>query len=270
MSTQRIIEYLKAQNIVATPSSTMHSFLDPLHELKLPKTEWSPYAKCSDHTIDLSAAERAVSMGLASMAAVEYLDLYDNISLLDMCAAPGMKSLYAVTTTPRIELYANDVSYDRVERMKRQFGKYKISASITLRDARHIHALYDPETFDRILVDVPCSGEGVALAGDEKMANAWSPAKVKRLQQLQIKILKSAWKLLKPGGRLVYSTCTLNKNENERVIKKALGVELQIREEPLNLIELPRLSHAQAWRIMPSRNSIGFFIAVLDKSEEID
>lgn len=124
--------------------------------------------------------------------------------------------------------------------------------------------------FDRILIDAPCSGEGVILGGNTKLLDAWSTAKVKRLQHLQIKILKSSWKLLRPGGRLVYATCTLNKNENERVIKKALGIDVKVAESELDTTKLNVLKHGQAWRILPSINSIGFFIAVLEKGAAVE
>lgn len=113
-------------------------------------------------------------------------------------------------------------------------------------------------------------GEGVILGGDDKLLKTWSTAKVKRLQQIQIRILKSAWSLLKPGGRLVYATCTLNKNENERVVKKALGVDLSVTTGELSLQTIPILRDQEAWRILPSDNSIGFFVSVLDKPNASD
>jgi 16S rRNA C967 or C1407 C5-methylase (RsmB/RsmF family) len=151
------------------------------------------------------------------------------------------------------------------------FFKHNVEpVNITKFDARFIDRAYEPEFFDRIIIDAPCSGEGVALGGDNKTLDAWSPAKVRRLQQLQIKIVKSAWKLLKPNGRLVYATCTLNRNENERVIKKSLGTSLEIQETSLDTSNLLTLDNGNALRILPSSSSIGFFVAVLDKLVPID
>lgn len=265
----RIIEYLLKQDIFVTPATPQRTFFDLSSEIPGEIVLWAPKACLSKELVDLSGTH-AVSMSLASMAAVQFLSLTDAVNLLDLCAAPGMKSLYAAKMHPHLQLHCNDVSYDRIERMKRLFDAHGVDAVITKSDARFIHTQYPVESFERILVDAPCSGEGVALGGDVKMAAAWSPAKVKRLQQLQIKIVKSAWQLLKPGGRLIYGTCTLNKNENERVIKKTLGITLDVRTEPLSLKTLPLLTHGQAWRILPSTYSIGFFIAVLDKNEQTE
>jgi 16S rRNA C967 or C1407 C5-methylase (RsmB/RsmF family) len=179
-----------------------------------------------------------------------------------------MKGLYLNSAFDCLEYCANDLSGDRLARLVRVFKKHRQDISaITKYDARFIDKAYDEGYFDRIIIDAPCSGEGVIMGGNDKLLATWSPAKVKRLQQLQIGILKSAWKLLAPGGRLVYATCTLNKNENERVIKKALGVSVEVREEPLDLETTPTLGNGQAWRIAPSKNSIGFFIAALDKTD---
>jgi 16S rRNA C967 or C1407 C5-methylase (RsmB/RsmF family) len=203
------------------------------------------------------------------MAAVHLLDAYSGLSVLDVCAAPGMKGLYLNSLYDCLEYRANDLSGDRLARLGRLFKKHgKEIDQITKYDARFIDRAYATESFDRILLDAPCSGEGVILGGNTKLLETWSPAKVKRLQQLQIGILKSAWKLLKPGGRLIYATCTLNKNENERAIKKALGATISVREGALSLSEAPQLRNKEAWRILPSENSIGFFVAALDKSVE--
>ncbi len=265
----QIRQYLYEQAIVVDACDVKHSFLDPKDEITGMVVGWNRRAKQTESTIDL-ANTSAVSMGIASMAAVQYLDCVGDERVLDTCAAPGMKSLCIAQSFPCIDLYSNDLSFDRIERMKRLFATHEVSSTVTKSDARFLDSLYETDSFDRILVDAPCSGEGVILAGDLKMLQTWSPAKVKRLQQLQIKILKTAWKLLKPRGRLVYATCTLNRNENERVIKKALGISVDVRETPLELDTLPQLKHAQAWRILTSSNSIGFFIATLDKSDEID
>lgn len=246
------------------------SFFDPKNELNGLSIEWLPFAKQTEHGQELGTTV-VESMSLASMVAVHLLDVYDGLKVLDVCAAPGMKGLYLTSQYSCLEYCVNDISGDRLSRLSRLFAKHKIKPSnITKYDGRFIDRAYEPESFDRIIVDAPCSGEGVILGGSTKLLEAWSPAKVKRLQQLQIGILKSSWKLLKPGGRLIYATCTLNKNENERVVKKALSITLDVRESPLGISTMPQLGSAQAWRILPSPNSIGFFIAALDKTNEAE
>jgi 16S rRNA C967 or C1407 C5-methylase (RsmB/RsmF family) len=212
-------------------------------------------------------------MGLASMAAVEQLAIPKDsgMSVLDVCAAPGMKSLYLMLSRPAIQLFANDQSEDRLKRMKGIFRAHNVRAEhITKMDGINLQRRYDGQQFDRILLDAPCSGEGIIFSGDKATLTNWSTAKVKRLQQLQIKLLKSSWELLKPDGRLVYATCTLNLNENERVIRKATGIKLTAKQTTLNPEHLEILEPNTARRILPSQNSIGFFYAVLEKSSITD
>ena len=271
MSVEAIVEYLNGQGIHTEPARVLPSFLDPESELQSPGRMPIQYAVQANSPIDVTPFRSVEAMSLASMAAVMYLKLDSGHRLLDVCAAPGMKGLYVKMLKPDVSYHCNDVSKDRLARLKRLFDTHDVRIeNMTHYAARFIDRAYPSEYFERILVDAPCSGEGVALGGSEELAAAWSPAKVKRLQQLQIKILKSSWQLLQPGGRLVYATCTLNRNENERVVKKALGFTLRVQEAPLSLDQLPSLGNDEAWRILPSANSIGFFIAVIDKTEEID
>lgn len=267
MSISKVRDYLSSQEIFVSPAEVLPSFFDPQNEINGREVAWSSLARQTDQQQSLTGL-LAESMGLASMAAVSQIDLEDGHKLLDTCAAPGMKSLYA-SKTADIELFSNDLSADRIARMLRLFSKHNVTSQVTKQDAARLGETYQPASFDRILIDAPCSGEGLILCGNEKQAVAWSSAKVKRLQQLQIKILKSAWKLLKPEGRLVYATCTLNKNENERVIHKALHIDVSVEQSPLSLERLPKLQPGSAWRVEPSQNSIGFFMAVLEKPVDL-
>lgn len=260
-----ITKYLHSQDITVYHVNPQPSICD--FDTRL-RRSWSPFMRQLKNKVELNDHQEAMS--LASMSAVHYLEAESGMKIFDACAAPGMKGLYLNKLVPDIGYYANDLSADRIVRMKRLFNKHDIQPkNLTKIDARYIDRTYDPEFFDRILIDAPCSGEGVALAGDNRLVKAWSPAKVKRLQQLQVRIVKSAYKLLKPGGRLVYATCTLNKNENERVIKKALGCELVVQTSELSISSLPKLNDNDAWRILPSKNSIGFFIAVVIKKPNV-
>ncbi len=274
---QRIQDYLHEQGVdveLTRVKPTVFNRSGGQHS-----TSWSQYVQLFEAPVSLQ--EDQIAMSLASMACVELIDAAPTDNVLDVCAAPGMKGLYLKTRTPLVNYFANDVSKDRIERLKRIYTLYDVQpAQITCRNGLELDTVYQNNFFDRVLLDAPCSGEGLALGGDESQAESWSPAKVKRLQQLQVRLLKASWKLLKPGGTLVYATCTLNRNENERALKKALGVVVETIERPLSLDSLPdRLSDCEsshtgaqpllAWRIMPSELSIGFFIAVIEKRAEI-
>lgn len=224
---------------------------------------WEPFA------VNAKSAMNDIKMSLASMAAVQLLDVEDGHRVLDACAAPGMKSMYLKRIRPSCTIFCNDVSSARVARMKRLHADNNIEAEYRIGDATTLSGHLNGRLFDRVLVDAPCSGEGVILGGNESMLKTWSTAKINRLQQLQIRIVKDAWRSLRPGGLMVYSTCTLNKNENERVLKKALKLDISPSQAPLNTNELPKPgAPIWAWRILPSQESIGFFVAVIKKQEE--
>lgn len=129
------------------------------------------------------------------------------------------------------------------------------------------------EEFDKVLLDAPCSGEGRFLGNSPKTYRNWSKKTVNELAKLQKKLLKSAYEALKPGGILVYSTCTLNKKENEEVLEwalenlelKLLDINLNLREKLQGFNEGLNKEISKSIRILPSKNMEGFFIAKFKK-----
>lgn len=263
----RLESYINEQGINASRQNVLPTFYDPKAQAG-ESVPVFPYATIANERVNLDVLD-AEAMSLASMLAVLNLNTQPKDRVLDTCAAPGMKGMYLHALTSEIDYCANDISHTRLGRLKRLFNTHGIfPEAITHHDASRLTDLYQESSFDRIIIDAPCSGEGVIMAGDDKLLDVWSPAKVRRLQQIQIKILKNAWRLLKPGGRLVYATCTLNKNENERVIKKALKLDVIVDTASLDTHTAQIVQPLHALRILPSAHSIGFFIAVLEKHEE--
>lgn len=201
--------------------------------------------------------------------------------VLDVCAAPGGKTSHiAALMHGKGHITANDNSRPRLMRLQRNLERLGASADYTLHDATRLARQFEGQQFDRILIDAPCSGEGLIDLDDAKSLDTWSVAHIKRLSQLQKRIVSQAWQLLAPGGTLVYSTCTTAPEENELVIdwllRRAPGAQLA--EVPINN---PLLSPGiTAWqgrdlnpdlrktrRILP--NNAGqelFFVAKLTKS----
>ncbi len=234
---QKLIEALKAEGIEATQA-------DPSGALIL-------QAGC-----DIAASKRYEAGAFhaqdrASQYCVEALGLEPGQRVLDLCAAPGGKSFTAAQYLQnRGEIIACDVHEHRVSLIAA--GAKRLGLTVVRPQCRD-SAVYDPAlgTFDRVLCDVPCSGLGVLrrkpelkyqpdlLAGD--------------LPERQLQLLKTAAKYLRPEGRLVYSTCTLHRAENEAVVEAFLASH-------------PDFALRRQRTFMPHRDlTDGFFFAVLEQ-----
>lgn len=201
-------------------------------------------------------------------------------TILDVCAAPGGKSSHIQALTHnQSSLVCNDNSKPRLMKLQANMQRLGASASYKLCDATRLNKAFDPETFDKILLDAPCSGEGLMMLSDDKLFDSWSVAHIRRLSDLQKKILSESWKLLKPGGTLVYSTCTMAPEENESVIDYHLRrhpeAALQTLDFPLdNRVPALKSWNSRAYacdlspclRLTPSRLTEAFFVAKLVKS----
>lgn len=137
---------------------------------------------------------------------------------LEACAAPGGKTLGALRVLPpQAFVVANELSRQRLGALTENLVKWGAGHSVvTSCDAAEIDGL--DEFFDIIGADVPCSGEGMMRKEPEAVAQ-WSPALVADCAALQRRIVDNLWRMLRPGGYMVYSTCTFNRSENEDVVE---------------------------------------------------
>lgn len=157
--------------------------------------------------------------------------------VLDMCAAPGGKTIQAsLHMQNKGVIIANDLSYARalvlsqnVERMGRK------NIIVTNNDLMNLSEKYN-NMFTKIILDAPCSGSGM-FRKDEKMISDWSIEKVKRQANIQKELIELAYNLLMPGGTLLYSTCSYSKEENFEVISYLLKKHLDIHLEELSDLE---------------------------------
>lgn len=187
-----------------------HLYYKPEAELKNPKGESQFYF-----------------MDGASAFAPLLLDIQPADQVLDLCAAPGGKSLimgYALGEEGR--LTANDKSQDRRLRMLQNFKGFlgeefvENQVRVTGFDAG-AWCLHEKEAYNKILLDAPCSSERHVLESPHHLKD-WREGRTKRLSNLQWTMLASAWLVLKKGGLLVYSTCSLSPLENDKVVSKLL------------------------------------------------
>ena len=159
---------------------------------------------------------------LPSIAASIVLDPQPGERVLDICAAPGGKTSHiAAMMNNTGEIIANDRSRIRCHRLRALLEKLSAQAIVRCSDGANI-GHRQPDSFDRVLVDVPCSGEGRFTCLDPKTYKDWTVNKTRRLASMQKSLLHSAIAAVRPGGVIVYSTCTFNRTENEAVLERAL------------------------------------------------
>ncbi|MCD8203167.1 MAG: hypothetical protein LUD48_05975 [Prevotella sp.] len=195
----------------------------------------------------------------------------DAITMLDLCAAPGGKSIVAKSILPKGSLLiSNEPIGTRAQILAENILKFGDKDVIVTnnypKDFRKSGMM-----FDIILTDVPCSGEGM-FRKDETAINEWSIQNVEKCKRLQQEIVFDAWQCLKPGGLLIYSTCTFNTKENEeniQFIKNTFNAEIL----PVNIESdwnitnslLPDLNE-HVYRFLPGKTrGEGLFMAVLRK-----
>jgi len=187
--------------------------------------------------------------------AVEYLDLQPKLRVLDACAAPGGKSAHILETAD-VALTALDVDGVRCERIEQNFGRLGLIGRVINADCRSLSSWWDGQGFDRVLADVPCSASGVVRRHpDIKWIRRRDDLSVLAARQAQI--LEALWRVLAPGGKLLYVTCSVFPQENDAVI------EVFLRDRPdAQRLALPAGAPAQC---LPDAQHDGFFFALLAK-----
>ncbi len=190
--------------------------------------------------------------------------------ILDLCAAPGSKtSQLAMMIENTGEIIANDASHTRIYRLDANLKRLGVINTTILRSVGQGLWQKYPNYFDKTLVDAPCSMVGRIQITDPRTYTDWSIKKVKHLQETQKFLLRSGISSTKPGGIIVYATCTLSKQENEDVITWILKKEqgrVALEEIDLDGIPwMPGIGMPQTKKIFPSQEFEGFFIAKLRK-----
>lgn len=169
----------------------------------------------------------------ASMMISKFLDVNENDIILDMCAAPGGKSIdIAIKLKNNGILISNDINYSRAKILSNNIENYGFSnVFVTCNDFEKIYKFYNKK-FSKIILDAPCSGSFM-FRKNEFAKEDWTQEKVKKYSLMQENLLEYAYYMLQDGGTLYYSTCSLSKQENENQIEKFLN-----KHEDLELIDL--------------------------------
>lgn len=205
----------------------------------------------------------SVQDGGAQLAA-GLLDLQPGQQVLDLCAAPGGKTCHILEMAPSdISVIAVDIHADRLQLVRENLERLGLNATLYTGDAAEPEGEWASAGYDRILLDVPCSATGVIRRHpDIKLLRR--PDDISALAGLQQRILQSAWSLLKPGGVLVYATCSLLPRENEKQIGDFLSKHMDAAELPIDAAWGHARSHGR--QILPGEGSMdGFYYARIKK-----
>lgn len=224
---------------------------------------------------------------LSSILTTIILDPQKNETILDMCAAPGSKTTHiAALTNNKATIVANDSSLERMTDLQNVVKQFGAEVKVTLSDAKDFGKQY-PIYFDKVLLDAPCSGEGLIYFRGPKPLRFWSMDKVKRSVMTQKDLITSAFKSLKHGKYMIYSTCTLEPDENEGVLTYLLNnfpnariekidIDKIIKDEPAlkeyikpGIVKwsgnIYNMGVKNAIRVIPNKMMMGFFIAKISK-----
>jgi len=275
----------RVNTLLADPKAALESLAR--EGLSLQSIEWLPaaYAVAIDQRKTLTQSKTLADgyiyiQNPSSMLPPIILSPQPGEKILDLCAAPGSKTLQMAS------MMHNEGWISAVEAVKSRF--FRMKANLKKNGAALVHTYhrdgtrvwrYVPEEFDRVLLDAPCSSEGQFTLADERTYRYWSERKIIEMARKQKKLLFSAFHCLKPGGTMVYSTCTLAPEENEAVVdwlvKKFAG-QVDILDIPFgyNLLR-PALASfrgksfdkeiRKAARILPDRLMEGFFVCLMRK-----
>ncbi len=205
--------------------------------------------------------------GIASMLPPLMLDPKPGEIVLDLCAAPGSKtSQMAAMMQNRGRLVACEDDAIRFQKLQNTLCiQGAIFVEALNEDATILHHKM-PEIFDKVLADVPCSAEGRIDLAEPRTYRYWSKGNITSNAKLQRRLLRSAVFCLKPGGTLVYSTCTFAPEENEAQVAWLLTEFPEMKVEKATLPVLDVKHWPTGTTVFPTKDHEGFFIAKLKKN----
>ena len=273
--TNKIIEGYKGQRKVTLRINTIKTTREKIKEclnqakIEFQEVEWNRDALIIKHSreeeirkLEIYENGEIYLQSLSSMLPPIILEPKEGENILDMASAPGGKTTQmAAITNNKVFITAVEKNKIRAERLKYNLQKQGVGCvNVMLEDARKLSDFF---SFDKILLDAPCSGSGTMSIFDKN----FNEELIKRSSKTQEELLKKALKILKPGGEMVYSTCSILKQENEDILSKVLTKE-NAEIQPINLTEnivtLPSKIDGTI-TVCPTENYEGFFVAKIRK-----
>jgi 16S rRNA (cytosine967-C5)-methyltransferase len=198
----------------------------------------------------------------AAQVAADLADLRDGQRVLDACAAPGGKACHLLERAD-IDLTALEFDAARGERIRQNLMRLRLDAKVVTGDAGAPKSWWKGQTFDRILVDAPCSATGVLRRRPDVRLHR-RESDIPAMQAQQRRIVAALWPLLAPGGRLVYITCSVLRAENEAIVGELLAAQPDAQAVHFTL---PAGQAAGVgWQILPGDGDLdGMYYAVIGK-----
>ena len=192
-----------------------------------------------------------------AQAAAALLDVADGMRVLDACAAPGGKTAHLLERAD-VDLLALDASAERAARIGRNLDRLGLAARVVAEDCRDLAKWWDGRPFDRILADVPCSASGVVRRHpDAKWLRR--AGDIAGFAARQAEIVDALWRVLAPGGKMLYVTCSLFVAENAAQVTAFVGRHADARRLPIAGEETER-------QLFPDAEHDGFYFALLEKA----
>ena len=199
----------------------------------------------------------------SAQLAAPLLDPKPGERVLDACAAPGGKSCHLLELQPELELHCLDENPERLKRVKQNLTRLDLQANIICADAADPNSWWDNKPYDAVLLDAPCSALGV-LRRHPDIRLLRRQSDLRDLSQRQLGLMQSVWPLLKPGGRLIYATCSVLKRENEDCVGRFMEQMPDVSETQISADWGVAVSHGR--QILPGQDQAdGFYYAVLHK-----
>jgi 16S rRNA (cytosine967-C5)-methyltransferase len=202
----------------------------------------------------------------AAQLATSMLDLAAGQRVLDACAAPGGKTAHILESEPGLEsLTAVDINPGRVRRVEENLSRLGLVARVIQGDAANPEAWWDGLCFDRILLDVPCTATGVIRRHpDIKLLRR--PRDIPALVSRQAHLLQAMWPLLSDGGMLLYTTCSVLVEENDRQIGRFLSAHQNAEATAIEMVWGLRCAHGR--QILPGEDEMdGFYFSCIRKTK---
>ncbi|MEP6907394.1 MAG: 16S rRNA (cytosine(967)-C(5))-methyltransferase RsmB [Pseudoxanthomonas sp.] len=209
-----------------------------------------------------SEGDASVQDGSAQQVA-DALAPFAGARVLDACAAPGGKSAHLLEREPTLRLLALDIDARRLNRVRETLERVGAHAELKAADAADVSAWWDGEPFDAVLLDAPCSATGIIRRQPDVLLHR-RPEDVTSLVALQAGLLKALWQVVKPGGVLLYATCSILKEENEVQVANFLGHNADAQAQDLGA-SYGDVAGAGRQRLPGEDGRDGFFYARLHK-----